>query len=326
MAVLVRITDFIPNTLIESQEVDDEFNQLVNLLSGVSTNKDTLLKYSHATDPVLRVDQLGAGEILRLLQNGAVKTVFDNSGHLYIGEGVTDATPANGLVSATGGSGTNIAGAHLDLAGGKGTGNAIPGQLAVRYPLIGASGTTLQSLSADRFPVSTSLYTATTSGTAVTNTTTETSLFTGATASAGSTLTIEAGSSRAGALYRMRLYLVLQTTGTPTIRFRLKLGGTMVADSTAITTPNNSNGLAFLDLFIPVNTIGATGAVLAQMEGRLTVATSGAFTPVFFAGAAGSITIDFTANQAIDVTAQWSAAAAGNVVQLLTGSYIDRMR
>lgn len=82
MAVIQRITDFIPNTLIVSQEVDDEFNQLVNLLSGVSTNKDTLLKYSHATDPVLRVDQLGAGVVQQWLQNGTVKSRINNNGSL----------------------------------------------------------------------------------------------------------------------------------------------------------------------------------------------------------------------------------------------------
>lgn len=82
MALLVRITDFIPSTLIKSQEVDDEFNQLVNLLSGISTNKDTLLKYSHATDPVLRVDQLGAGKIQSWLQNGSEKANITNAGAL----------------------------------------------------------------------------------------------------------------------------------------------------------------------------------------------------------------------------------------------------
>lgn len=82
MAVIQRITDFIPNTLIVSQEVDDEFNQLVNLLSGVSTNKDALVKYSHATDPVLRVDQLGAGVVQQWLQNGTVKSRINNNGSL----------------------------------------------------------------------------------------------------------------------------------------------------------------------------------------------------------------------------------------------------
>src|SRR5262245_8235791 len=49
-------------------------------------------------------------------------------------------------------SGTNIAGANLDITGGAGTGNAEPGIFGIRYPLRGASGSALQALSADRFP------------------------------------------------------------------------------------------------------------------------------------------------------------------------------
>src|SRR5262245_40054794 len=162
MSLLFRVTDFVPSTLIKSQEMDDELNQLVNLLSGVSTTKDTLLKFSDGSNPVLRVDQLGAGVIQQWLQNGAIKTVVDNSGFLYIGRGVTDAAPTTGIINGTGGSGSNIAGGNLDLVGGKGTGNAEPGYVAVRYPLRGASGSTLQSLSTDRFPVSTVLFTNTT--------------------------------------------------------------------------------------------------------------------------------------------------------------------
>lgn len=82
MAVLTRVTDFVPSTLIKSQEVDDELNQLVNLLSGVSTNKDALLKFSDGTNPVLRVDQLGAGVIQQWLQNGSVKSRINNNGSL----------------------------------------------------------------------------------------------------------------------------------------------------------------------------------------------------------------------------------------------------
>jgi hypothetical protein len=73
-------------------------NQLVNLLSGVSTNKDTLLKYSHATDPVLRVDQLGAGVIQQWLQNGTVKARINNDGSFLI-DGSTDISlKANGQI------------------------------------------------------------------------------------------------------------------------------------------------------------------------------------------------------------------------------------
>jgi hypothetical protein len=98
MAVLVRVTDFIPNTLIESQEIDDEFNQLVNLLSGVSTNKDTLLKYNHASDPVLRVDQLGAGLIQQWLHNGTARASLSALGKLLLPAGIGP-TPSTDQIS-----------------------------------------------------------------------------------------------------------------------------------------------------------------------------------------------------------------------------------
>jgi len=240
--------------------------------------------------------------------------------------GTAGGSPAAGMLKGPDASGTNIAGANLELAGGPGTGNAIPGQLAARYPLIGASGTTLQSLSADRFPVSTSSYTNTTIGTAVANTTTETSLFTGATASAGSTRIIEAGLARAGTMFRLRFYLLFSTTGTPTIQFRLKLGSTTVCDSTAFNAPTGvASGLAYLDVFIFVNAIGSSGLVRGQMEGRIHSGLGGAVTPVFFSGPAGEPTIDFTINETIDLTVQWGTASASNSAQLLS-ALIHRIR
>jgi hypothetical protein len=58
--------------------------QLTDILSGQSTDKDVLVKYSHATGAVLRLDQLGAGKILQLLQNGSEKARIDNDGSAVI--------------------------------------------------------------------------------------------------------------------------------------------------------------------------------------------------------------------------------------------------
>lgn len=80
MALLTRLFTFLPNTLIKSSEVNSELNQLVNILSGISTDKDALIKYNHVTDPALRVDQLGAGIIQRWLQNGVDKARIRNDG------------------------------------------------------------------------------------------------------------------------------------------------------------------------------------------------------------------------------------------------------
>src|SRR5215813_10502981 len=101
MAVLVRITDFVPSTLIKSQEMDDELNQLVNLLSGVSTNKETLLKFSDGTNPPLRVDQLGAGTIQEWLNNGTVRASMSALGKFLLPAGI-GSTPSTDQISNLG--------------------------------------------------------------------------------------------------------------------------------------------------------------------------------------------------------------------------------
>lgn len=66
--------------------------------------------------------------------------------NVYIGNGVTAASPVGATYNATGGSGTDIAGASITIAGGKGTGNAAGGEIVFQTSNVGASGTTLQSL------------------------------------------------------------------------------------------------------------------------------------------------------------------------------------
>ena len=65
---------------------------------------------------------------------------------MYVGNGVTNASPLSTSVNASGGSGTNIAGADLAIAGGKGTGNAAGGNVLIQTSTAGGSGTTLQTL------------------------------------------------------------------------------------------------------------------------------------------------------------------------------------
>lgn len=239
--------------------------------------------------------------------------------------GTPGGSPAAGALTGPDASGTNVAGAPVELSGGKGTGNAVPGLVAIKYPLIGASGTTLQSLSADRFPVSVAGYTNTTVGTSINNTTTETSLFTGVTASPGSTRTIEAGSARAGTAYKILVYGAFNTTGTPTVRFKVKLGSSILADSSAYNANTNAAGVFFIEATIVVQSVGASGSVVTPFEAKTTVSTGGASTPVFAYGASGLVSVDFTANQTIDVTVQWGTASASNAAQVFAAS-IERIR
>lgn len=65
----------------------------------------------------------------------------------YIGEGVTSPTPGNMAINGTGGSGTDIAAGTFIIAGGKATGNAVGGSVKIQTSDVGATGTTLQTLS-----------------------------------------------------------------------------------------------------------------------------------------------------------------------------------
>lgn len=66
--------------------------------------------------------------------------------NVYFGKGVAHATPTGYTINGTSGSGTNIAGAALCLAGGAGTGSGIGGPVKFQTSSAGASGTTLRSL------------------------------------------------------------------------------------------------------------------------------------------------------------------------------------
>lgn len=239
--------------------------------------------------------------------------------------GTPGGAPAIGTLTGPDASGANIAGADLRLAGGKATGVAIPGQVSVQYPLIGASGSAPQSLSADSFPVVTSMYRITSGGT-ISNSAAEVSIFSPtsglSTAAAGSTRIIEAGISRAGTIYRCRLYGNVATTGTPTLQIKVKLNTTVVADSTAVAMANNTNGRWFLDFDIYVTAIGASGSVTCFPIFQYAGAGTGLVTQIFHVCAAVT-TIDFTASQTIDITFQYSAASASNNI-VLFGASIER--
>jgi site-specific recombinase XerD len=75
--------------------------------------------------------------------------IGDNTGYInqiYLGSGIVATTPQNVTINATGGSGTNIAGANLTLAGGMGTGSGNGGQIIFQTATPGSSGTALNSL------------------------------------------------------------------------------------------------------------------------------------------------------------------------------------
>lgn len=69
---------------------------------------------------------------------------------VYFGKGISNAAPTTYTIGGTWGSGTNIAGAGLNLAGGRSTGTAASGSVSMQTAGFGSSGTTLNTL-VDRF-------------------------------------------------------------------------------------------------------------------------------------------------------------------------------
>jgi hypothetical protein len=68
------------------------------------------------------------------------------SNELYLGNGYSSATPANGGVYGTRASGTNIAGGALSLVGGVSTGTGAGGAITFQTSAAGSSGSTANTL------------------------------------------------------------------------------------------------------------------------------------------------------------------------------------
>lgn len=86
------------------------------------------------------------------LGNGSPATVLATpimqitSAGAYLGNGVTAAVPSGKLIAATGGSGANVAGAALTLAGGQSTGSAAGGSILFQVSPAGGAGSSANAL------------------------------------------------------------------------------------------------------------------------------------------------------------------------------------
>jgi hypothetical protein len=76
---------------------------------------------------------------------GVERARIHTDGIFYIGNGDAVASPNTGIISATGGSGTNIAGAEFRIRGGASTGSGAGGAITFYTAAAGASGTTVRA-------------------------------------------------------------------------------------------------------------------------------------------------------------------------------------
>ena len=154
---------------------------------------------------------------------------------------------------------------------------------------------------------------ATQDGTAVANTTTEAGIF--------PNITIPANFLQDGRVLRLKAYGKLSTTGTPTITFAIRIGGitgTLLATTEAITNGSGvTNANWSVEALIQARSNGATGSVFVMGEASVHTSATAIAANVFGVSgfdAPASVTVDLTADAALALTADWSAASATNTL------------
>ncbi len=113
----------------------------------VSTNNTILLGVG--ASGVATSIAIGTGAVATAANQFVVGTSSGSGmyiSNVFFGNGVTAATPQAYTINGSGGSGTDIAGGNISIAGGKGTGNAAGGYLSFLTSDAGSTGTTLQTL------------------------------------------------------------------------------------------------------------------------------------------------------------------------------------
>jgi hypothetical protein len=176
-----------------------------------------------------------------------------------------------------------------------------------------------------------SLAWATSSGTAINTTTTETILF--------PNVTIPANYMQDGRVLRLRAFGVYGTTATPSCVITIRWGGvagTILAKTGLnVLTSGVGGGASMtanwnLEAYIQTRSNGSSGSLMTNGEitwGTSTLATAGTVTQygmpcVIVSGtsgapgtAAAAATADLTADTALSLTALWSANSAANNIQ-----------
>jgi hypothetical protein len=170
-------------------------------------------------------------------------------------------------------------------------------------------------------------------GTAVANTTTQTSLFTGATFRSGQSLTIPANSLLAGDEIEFSLWGTFSAAATVNLSIQILLGGTpIMASNTSGVTTSVTNGEWYLatptKIWFPQ--VGASGACAGHGAFQaVESASSNAlasiqiynFIPGTSAAGTGSLNaVNTTIALPLDFKVSWSVASASNTIQLIGGT------
>lgn len=155
----------------------------------------------------------------------------------------------------------------------------------------------------------------------VANTATETTLV-----GAGSgSLTLIGGALTVGDVIRVRAqgYHSTKASAAGTLTLRVHFGATEIVATAAVTVTNAlSNRGWSLETDITIRSTGATGTVFGQ--GLVRVFTSNSAASFWEMVETATTTVDFTADPAISVTAQWGTADTDNTITC-TGLVIEKL-
>ncbi|MCI0442153.1 hypothetical protein L0152_02915 [bacterium] len=109
---LSRLHLFEPGAVIFSSEVNEEFQQIIDAFSGVSTTKYLWVKNSSSSEPAGRFDQLGSANVAEFKVGGTTKVSINNMGQLV--SAVTTLAGAPFTVAST----TKVTNLNCDLVDG----------------------------------------------------------------------------------------------------------------------------------------------------------------------------------------------------------------
>ncbi len=122
-------------------------NVLIGSLATITAGNSSIIIGKSASTGFGRCVLLGDGAVSTAANQFIVNLGTASSGSGYLGGGVTAASAQSFTLQTTGGSGTDIAGWALNIAGGRGTGSGAGGKITFQTSAAGVSGTTLRTLS-----------------------------------------------------------------------------------------------------------------------------------------------------------------------------------
>jgi hypothetical protein len=288
----------------------------VLLLRTVNSARDVTLK--HNVGNILTID---ANDIVLSTLNPVVLLYFNGTSWIVLNNFFDRNSPGT-IGGTTPGviTGTTINATKVNMAAattGAASGNIAPGTQPTS-PVEGdfwgdSAQTTIELfLAGITQSINGVLATQSVAATAVANSVAETSIFTGA--SFVGTRTLPANFFKVGKTIRIGVESIVGITGTPTLTIRMKLGSTTILTATSAALSAIASQPHHTVIEITCYATGASGAVRGHIWNLIgIIANNVAITTA-------NVTVDTTASQVIDVTAQWSVANAANTIQAIITS------